>query len=787
MGAAVKLQKVGGKFVSAKSKTGNPQCSQAMSAWVRARHAGQSVAAEIFKILGKCRSQARQNKKAGQLQQAGKLAEGRGTWQRSERAAGLAAQRKALAAARAPKFPGPAQGQQTLSAAAKPAAARAPKSRDLDARAARVRAKILDGLQRDGADWHTARAKVNALLAKPTTGMTLAEINAHKAATREAAQAASMLRRDNPKIGVWDRRLDSFDKRRSNAIVDRSSRKATTTRKPAAQAKPAPAPAADNGFRPGASMQGPYVKGRKELRERTPGLAMAPAEKLDRMITRRLKKGTREDRLAVLVNRFGGLARREDAAGRIVGRDIQQTRRDKLRALMEKDKPAPAAGGGFALRAGGGPKQFASTGKGSTGVLFGDMKGAAAKDLPGQTNFTDRPDHLVKAAGDRADWRAVLESSRKRGGDVRQKKAAKLKAQRAELARLRRDPSSHTDHAPGTITHLSTELIHFDPKRFQYKLAHAGDTGSVGSLAGVQKYDPELGGVLQVWKDPANGRVYVVNGHNRLDLAKRLGAGKVAVRFLGSKSAEDARAVGALTNIAEGRGTSLDAAKFFKDTGHTSDEIKAKGIPMRERIATEGLALSQLHPRAFDRVVSGELPTARAAIIGGSGLTHEQQTDILSKLDKLPRGKQPTDSTVRNWIEDSKAAPTATKKTASLFGDDEETVSLGLHRGALVSHVQDRLGREKKLFGTVARSRNANELERGGNQINAEESGKISAAAAENLGTFNAVRNLRGEVSDLLNEGALRIHNGEKPREVYADIYRRLPAAVQAVYGGGTK
>lgn len=67
-GRAVKTQKhaVTGKYVSAKSKTGNPQCSQAMSTWVRGRSSG-SVPAEVFAILGKCRAQAHALK-SGHLQ-----------------------------------------------------------------------------------------------------------------------------------------------------------------------------------------------------------------------------------------------------------------------------------------------------------------------------------------------------------------------------------------------------------------------------------------------------------------------------------------------------------------------------------------------------------------------------------------------------------------------------------------------------------------------------------------------------------------------------------------------
>ena len=162
-------------------------------------------------------------------------------------------------------------------------------------------------------------------------------------------------------------------------------------------------------------------------------------------------------------------------------------------------------------------------------------------------------------------------------------------------------PSEHTDHEPGHVGKLNTSLIDADPRRFQYK--HTAEaSGSVGSLAGVQKYDENLGGIIQVWKDPGDGKTYVVNGHNRLDLAKKLGAKDVTVRFLDAGSAKEARSIGALTNIAEGRGTAVDAAKYFRDTGFGKKELEDRGVPMREKIADDGLALSKLDDSLFDKV-----------------------------------------------------------------------------------------------------------------------------------------------------------------------------------------
>ncbi len=59
MKGAVALRRGGsGQLTSARSKTGDPACSQAMSVWVRGRKGG-GVPAEIFTVLARCRAKAR--------------------------------------------------------------------------------------------------------------------------------------------------------------------------------------------------------------------------------------------------------------------------------------------------------------------------------------------------------------------------------------------------------------------------------------------------------------------------------------------------------------------------------------------------------------------------------------------------------------------------------------------------------------------------------------------------------------------------------------------------------
>ncbi len=343
------------------------------------------------------------------------------------------------------------------------------------------------------------------------------------------------------------------------------------------------------------------------------------------------------------------------------------------------------------------------------------------------------------------------------------------------------DPSEHTDHAPGHVGYLNTNLISVDADRFQFKAGSAAGTGSVGSLAGVQKFNHNLAGITQVWKDPHDGKTYIINGHNRLDLARKLGEDKLTVRFIQAEDAAEARAIGAASNIAEGRGTAIDAAKFFAQRGLDRHAIEREGITLRDKLANDGLALSKLDKGLFTRVVDGNLTTEKGAIIGAADLTHPQQRELAKLIDEQgkKRGGEITNNHLKELIDHAKAAPTVQKKTTSLFGDDVEEKSLLLHRSKLASQVKDKLSKEKKLFGIVARGTNAENLARGGNQINAEQSSQISHEAGTALATFDALKHRSGPIAQALNHGAERIHAGEDPRKVQKDVYARILEAVK--------
>jgi hypothetical protein len=326
----------------------------------------------------------------------------------------------------------------------------------------------------------------------------------------------------------------------------------------------------------------------------------------------------------------------------------------------------------------------------------------------------------------------------------------------------------------GAVLDVPISDLNFDPTRFQYKLVH-GATGSSGSLAGVRKFDKNLAGVVQVWQDPADGKTYVINGHNRATLAKNLGESDITVRYIDAKNAGEARAIGAMTNIAEGRGNALDSAKFFRDTGLTKQDLEAKGIPFAEKIATDGLALSTLEPSLFNKVVKGDIPQERAIVIGKAGLDHTDQKALVDLVDaQAKRGRKITNDVLGELADTVKSSSQKSETQFDLFGSSEVTQSLAIEKATLQAKIKERLGREKRIFGTVSKSKAAQDLTRGGNIIDRERSSNIAQEAGSALGKFDKLKNYKGPIADLLNEAAARLANGENPKKVQDDTYERL-------------
>jgi hypothetical protein len=337
---------------------------------------------------------------------------------------------------------------------------------------------------------------------------------------------------------------------------------------------------------------------------------------------------------------------------------------------------------------------------------------------------------------------------------------------------------------PGKVYQVDPARIMVDPARFQFKL-NTDSAGVTKELQSVGKFDPELAGVIAVWRDPADGKSYVVNGHHRLELAKRTGTRDVAVRYLNARTPEEARAKGALINIAEGRGTAVDAAKFLRDTGRSAEDLAQVGVSLKGQVARDAVELAKLSPALFRRVTFGAVEPDRAVAVAKHLADHGAQEKLIGAVEKQEErsGRAVPARVVEAMAQEYRDAPSLSKTHDTLFGPIDEDESVYFHRAELKSYVRNELAKEARDFRLGASSRRAEALKSvAGNNLDTGENKKVADRADASLATFDGQARLKGPLSDLLNDFATEYANASSGGK--AALRPKALAAVRKLLSG---
>lgn len=343
----------------------------------------------------------------------------------------------------------------------------------------------------------------------------------------------------------------------------------------------------------------------------------------------------------------------------------------------------------------------------------------------------------------------------------------------------------------GKAYNISPKELHVDPARFQYK-QNVDDKGVGQELKSVKTWNPDLAGVVSAWRDPESGKDFVVNGHHRHELADRLGVDDMAVRYIDAKDAKEARGIGALINIAEGRGTAVDAAKFMRDSGKSIDDLETHGVSMRGKVAGNAAALTKLSDHAFDRVARGDLDETAALSVAKHLDDHNLQDQLFRLLDKKKEeGKEYAPRVMEEMARQMAQTPTVKSTEKTLFGDIESEDSLFVPRAEVAANVRSKLAKEVNDWMAVANQRRAEKVGSAGNVLNVEENKKLAQKAEEVKNVFNTLSQRKGPISDALNTAAEKYHLAKTKRERDAVLHEAQQAVSDAVYrdaglGGGS-
>ncbi len=327
-----------------------------------------------------------------------------------------------------------------------------------------------------------------------------------------------------------------------------------------------------------------------------------------------------------------------------------------------------------------------------------------------------------------------------------------------------------------TETVKPSELT-LDPQRFQYK--ESNDKGVTGALAGVNKWEPLLANNITVWRGK-DGKTYIVNGHQRYDLASRAEAGGQDVNMQAhvlkesdGYTAEDARVLGAYQNIAEGSGTALDAAEILR-SGELPSKMQLPELPPNSQLVKQARGLEALSPEAYGMVKNGLIEPSYAAEVGRYLTDAKEQMAAMEVLAKKP----PANVQQANiMVQDIKNSGFATETQTGLFGEEQIAQSIFYERARILDNVLKQLGQMKNAFGTAVRQEGA--LSEAGNVLIKKANEKAKEANEKLIQTLKADATRKGELSDALSAAARDLKAG-KP---LTDVAKQFLTAARGLAG----
>lgn len=332
--------------------------------------------------------------------------------------------------------------------------------------------------------------------------------------------------------------------------------------------------------------------------------------------------------------------------------------------------------------------------------------------------------------------------------------------------------------------------LRVDARRFQFK--EGGDTeGVTPRLADVETWDPIKAGMTVVYED-AEGVPYIVDGHQRLGLARRIAEADPAqdprltswvLREADGITEAEARAVAAAKNIAEGTGTPVDAAKMLRDR---PDLLPS--LPPRSELVRQAQGLMALDAEAFGKVVNEVVPPNYAAIVGRLAPADAKlQNALIDLLHKTqPDNVVQAEAIVRAGLDAGLHVDTQ----ATLFGQQELVSSLYAERARVLDLALKALRRDRTVFQAIVDNRAI--IEELGNTLAQDANLQRSAIDGRAVELLQVLANRRGRLSDSLTAVARGVADGSLTRAIatrdfIAEIRRQTAAGdIARIADGGT-
>ena len=334
------------------------------------------------------------------------------------------------------------------------------------------------------------------------------------------------------------------------------------------------------------------------------------------------------------------------------------------------------------------------------------------------------------------------------------------------------------DNYKSTVRTLNPDEIEFRPAEFQYKTD--GDVFGVSEkLKDVEIWDAPSSGTVLVYEF-ADGVKAIVDGHQRLGLAKRLKAKGQDVKIIAHifREIDDVPkemmlVKGMLINLRNNTGTAVDAAKVLRKTGQLDWEKIKKTLPVKQKLIRNADGLSKLSDDAWGFFLNKIVDEDLAARIG---LKIENKAIHNKLLAALSSRKFSSLQEIDAVLEQIKRTPTVKSEQETLFGKEFFEETLIFEKVELIKYISQNSKKLKDVFKTVLA--NEKDLSSAGNVLNKSENLQRGIDNEKIYERLSAVATQTGRLSDDFNNAAAFYKQGNKSeaRRLAEEAVRRAVA-----------
>jgi hypothetical protein len=350
-------------------------------------------------------------------------------------------------------------------------------------------------------------------------------------------------------------------------------------------------------------------------------------------------------------------------------------------------------------------------------------------------------------------------------------------------------PAEVLAKAQPEMENLGGVLYAFDPRdilvdarTFQFK-GGGDEFGVTDRLQFITEWDPQLAGVVTVY-EYADGRLFVADGHQRVGLARRLMTQNpdlniqlygYRLREVDGITPEQAMISAAITNIAQGTGSVIDAAKIARMDVDRFRGMVGRTLPPTSQLVRQAQDMMGLTQDAFGAVINDVIPSNYGAIVGR--LLADRPELQQAAIGVLARAEPANAFQAEAIVRQVREADTDVATQQSLFGEEMIVESLYTERARVLDRAVKTLRQDRAAFANLVR--NAENIESAGNVLDRSVNERRADLDGQAIALVQTLANRKGALSDALSDAA-RLARGSgsyaTPTRQFVESIRRAIA-----------